>query len=120
MSVKQCLSPAHRQSSNLMDTSVNIQRCPVLMSFADLCGLLRHMSTPGAFVPGTTAKVHCFISVHVAQQPSRQVFHHTAKRTAKCLDAACFGSRVLCKLALGQQELLRRQDMPSTGPYRAL
>ena len=45
----------------------------VLMCPADLCGLLRHMSTPGPFAPGATAKVHCFVSVQIAQQPSRQV-----------------------------------------------
>lgn len=49
----------------------------VRMCLADLSGLLRHMSTPGAFAPGNTAKVHCFVSVNIAQQPSRQVLHIT-------------------------------------------
>ncbi len=53
--------------------SFNLRVLQVLMCCADLCGLLRYMSTPGAFAPGATAKVHCFGSVQLAQQPSKQV-----------------------------------------------
>lgn len=45
---------------------------------ADLCALLQHMSTPGAFAPDTIAKVQCFAGMRVqsdqaAQQPDGQV-----------------------------------------------